>query len=121
MFQWTKNSKNGTGLMASEQEKTLKVTDIQAIMELCTKHNVLKLKFESLSIEFDRPTNTNRTTPEIDPVPPVELEKAERDAILRDEVALREEQIREMHITNPLLAEELLTDGDLESDDESSD
>lgn len=114
---WKKKSTSGTGLMACSEEKALTVEQIQAIMEQCSKFNVLKLKFGTLNIEFDRPTNPNRLDQKIDPVPPETLKKSEEDAILRDEVALRDEQIKEMHITDPLRAEELLLDGKIESDD----
>lgn len=114
---WTKKSTSGTRPTASSEEKALTTQDICAIMEACSKTSVSKLKFGGLSLEFDRPTNPNRTVEENFPVPLVVAEKNERDAILRDEVALREEQIKEMRITDPLRAEELLLAGELEDDD----
>lgn len=103
--------------MASDEEKALTALDISAIIQVCAQNNVSKLKFGSLSVEFDRPTNPNHEEPKNTPILPAHLEQAAKMAILSDEAAVREEQLKKMQIEDPLRFEQLISDGDLEDGD----
>jgi hypothetical protein len=113
---WKKKSTNGTKLTASPKDFPLNSHDIVAIIKDCIPMGVTKLKFGSfqLDIEFGRPANTNHESPALKVT---DLEKASDEALLSDEVSLRNDQFRQMHIEDPAKAEELIANGDLEDDE----
>lgn len=93
-------------------------------------HNVAKLKFGDLEIEFDK-----QIEPQASPLPGLvsapltpdtamsdqEHKKQTQQSLEDDEVTLREEQLALAFIENPSRAEELLLEGELVDDDESGD
>lgn len=116
----------------------LSVRDLSGILKACRTSGVTKLKFRDLDVEFgpqaSEPTVTvgpdlrNLSIPELQeryqrlkkkvstPLPTgvaeIQDQEAEK-ALVADEIALREQELAEMWVTNPQKAEELLMQGDL--------
>jgi hypothetical protein len=107
--------------MTSRREKVLlNAADVRSIIVTCGESNVAKLKFGDLEVEFAPKCEPPAPKPDSLPAPAAEIaaiqEKVEQSSIECDEIALREEQVAEMMLTNPAQAEELLARGELEDD-----
>ena len=110
---------------------SLSSPELSEIISSCAKNGVSKLKFGDLEIEFGKQTNSqaeeHRPDPARSSITPVEeitekqhAEQNER-AFVKDELEVREERLAMMFIEDPLGAEKLLLDEELEDDDESGD
>lgn len=83
-----------------------------------------ELSFGPLTVSFGKQTRETyydvekgpRTTPATAIAEPNHI-KQSADALEQDEIRLREEEIAELLITDPLRAEELIRDGELEEDE----
>lgn len=121
-----------TGTKNRSQSKTLAPEEICAIIDACAKNGVATLKFGDLEIQrgptaqlSENPEPPGSIAPTAHPlnVPVAEMtekqhaEQNER-ALLENENALREEQIAELLITDPLAAEKLIAMGELQDVDD---
>lgn len=98
---------------------------ICVIIESCAKHGVAELKFQDLHVKFGKsaiqelgPQNSNSPEAEISEE---QHEEQTAHAIEKDEVDLREEQLEELFLTDPMAAEEMLRNGEFEDADEFGD
>lgn len=123
-------TKSKKSLMPGMKPMALDGKEIPGIIESCAKNGVELLRFGGLELKL-RPM-TLKITPEgtllvpeptnsehLSPSPEIivqEQQKEEVKAIEQDELALREEQIAELLITDPLRAEEMMEEGLLEKD-----
>lgn len=121
------NSTSGTEPMAIE--KALSCGEVCGILKACGEAKVTKLKFRDLEVEFDQ-----TVAPPALPVAPIvdrpplsnpvaeitdsQHEKQSKASLEQAEIVLREAQIAELQITDPLAAEELIRNGELEEEDE---
>ncbi len=123
------SSTSGTMPMANNRAKIhLSAKDVCDIIEASAKHKVTILKFGELQIEFGtkvEPQATSVAQEVFSPLnnnPDKEISEKAHEAstkatLVADELELRAEQIALMQIENPLLAQQLLLDGELEDDD----
>lgn len=100
------NLENGTRRME------LNPQDICRILQACAKTKVKEFKLGDFSVSFEE-------KPGIKPVESPTLitgsaESVEQESIARDEVDIRERQMAEMLIEDPLMYEKLLEQGELE-------
>ncbi len=123
----------------SKEKMSLTSDDVCAIIEASAKNEVSVLKFGDLHIEFgmnatqlrklfpppDYPVSVGPLSPLSQPpspagaaIPETQHDKMNKNAIENEELRLREEEIANAIIENPLLAEELLREGELEDDDD---
>lgn len=99
-----------------------------AIIRACGEAGVVRLSFDGLRLSFGRSANEPRTdlplevTPgPSDPYLPVEALtasehlKIEKDTLESDELDVKERQVEELLLTDPLAAEELIIKGELTS------
>lgn len=119
--------------------KALDSTEVCVIIESCAKHGVTSLKWGALEISFTpsgkRPEETlaneqagadlaikaHQTIPDAE-ISDKRHAENNKDALELNEIELREEQLAELQITDPLAAEQLIRDGDLEDvNDEPTD
>jgi hypothetical protein len=123
--------------MATEEstKTTLSPRDLCSILKACGDARVTLLQLGDLHVEFAGPaspapvveirTDTldskslrkfmNQASQPISPPGLAETQaRIAEEALVDDELALREQQIAELHLTNPLLAEQLITQGELE-------
>lgn len=121
--------------MAAENSRPknlgLSTEQVIQIMEASARCGVLILKFQGLYFQFGKKT-------EPVPAPPggptehapknlvAEMtnnqhQKLAAAALEQSELELREEQLEELKITNPVLYEELVNQGELDEDDADSD
>lgn len=109
--------------------------EVCLIIEACGEAGVAELKFGDLYLRFGTKTEpehqtTHVLTPRVlgtskkasSPEPAAEIaatqsEMAEK-SLLADEIALREQELAEMFLTDPARAEELLMQGELTDDEE---
>jgi hypothetical protein len=91
-----------------------KAQEICEILRTCHLSGVRQFKLDTMDVVFANPA---LDVPESLPVPEG-LRKAmilqEQDALIKDEVALREEEISRLLIEDPVKYEELMGSGDLE-------
>lgn len=118
---------------------SLTASDVCAIIKACGESGVVSLRYESLRLSFEKSSKEPRTpdpasfwSGPVGPVPPTlpvatltasEHEQIQRDTLESDELDVREQQIEDLLLTEPLRAEELIIKGELESDgtDETDD
>jgi hypothetical protein len=104
---------------------SLSPEEVCRILKVCGETNVLELKFGDLAVVFGasaknspEPVISPSTVAEITAVQRVQAEKS----LLRDEIAMKEQELAEMAIESPLKYEELLMQGELnESSDTETD
>lgn len=127
-----KSLTNGTTCISS----SLSSVEICNIIKACSECGVATLTFQDLSISFhsklplapngEIKTEGGQQNPPLPvPVKPnseVKISESQHEEINKatleeEERALREEQIAELHITNPLAAEEMIMNEELEYDD----
>ena len=110
----------------------LKSEEICAIIKVCGEAKVHVLKFEGLYLRFDTPVDPTTEAwtrarsqvapaPDFQPQPATQervddLKKIEAYGMTQDELALRTEELAELWVTRPELAEQLLMDGELVTD-----
>lgn len=105
--------------------------EICSIIKTCGEAQVSELSLNGFCVRFHRPVelkpvqsieprwSMTETGPSPAPAPTMAVpnhEEQTRDAILADEVRLREEQINELTLTDPYLAEKHITEGVLKHD-----
>lgn len=108
----------------------LSVTQVCTIIRECTKHKVSTLKFGDLELSFsvndpriynkESDKKLAKSKSETQPVKAITEEqhtKLNKEAIEKEELELRQEQMSTMFIEDPFMAEQLLKDGELEDDD----
>lgn len=124
-----KSSTSGTMPTTGTDSKVVDSQEICSIIESCAMHGVTLLKLGDLHIEFNGQAKKLAKTP-VSPALPVARENQSPDteisddqhkknndeAILQNEMQLRAEQIAELLVTDPRMAEEMLENGELEDD-----
>lgn len=119
----TQNLKKSTRCMQEVGSSPFaKAEDLCKILESCAKSGVTVLKFGQLEVSFlPHPTIPGDAAPTPAAVvtgKPTQTQiKAENLSIEEQALALREMQIAELRFTDPLLAEELMEDGELVAGD----
>lgn len=115
-----KNLKTGTHYMTEIEKNFLSGKEICTIIETCAKKGVGEFSYGPLSFNFG-----NRLAPQParnGPQKPEnviqEQQNIEKETLLTEELRTKDDQIAELMITNPLLAEELMIEGELEDSDE---
>ena len=96
--------------------------DICLIIETCAKNGVTILKFGDLDLNFGKPAEPVQiaSTPD-KAISDANHELNTKNAIEKDEIDLREDAIAHMIVENPVMAEQMLLDEELEdADDEQS-
>lgn len=120
------NLRSGTKPTEANHKINLSFNEVCDIIKTSAEHGVSTLKFGTLHLEFGRPPKQQPAPPVESANPLVNPEEEISDAqhteqtkaqLERDEVSLREEQIAHMMIENPSRAEEMLANGEIESDD----
>lgn len=105
--------------------------DVSEIIITSAKCGVSRLKFGNLEIEFGKQTNSPETpqgsghvdttsTPD-KAISDQTHEQNSLDSLVKDELQTRADQLEQMQIEDPLRAEQMLLDEELEDDDESDD
>lgn len=94
--------------------------EICTIIETCAKKGVEEFAYGPLSFNFSaktasQPARSGTSSPEHVLQEQINIEK---DVLLSEELQTKEEQIAELMISNPLLAEELMAEGELEANSE---
>jgi predicted nucleic acid-binding Zn-ribbon protein len=107
------------------QKISLQVKDICAIIKSCRNCGVTKFKFGDLEVDFGRPALSphGKCGEAVNHLSVAEItdeihEKQMKEALEQDELRLKDEQVAQALIENPLLAEQLIMDGELEDDSE---
>lgn len=103
------------------------VADVCSIISTSAREGVTVLKFRDLRVEFGfkplasspYPLSTPAAIPTAEMVAPLQKKEEEHSTEL-DELELRERQIEELLLTDPLAAEEMIRLGELEDDDGSN-
>lgn len=118
------------------QGKKLDLDHISDIIKACAEHGVSVIKFGDLRIWFG--PQANQPAQPLSPAAPVRTahsnitpvaemtdmqhDQQTKDALENEELELRQQQIAELMVTDPLKAEELIERGELQdADDEHGD
>lgn len=122
--------KSNREVSAGFKSSLLKAEELCRIISTCARSNVASLKLGDLQVEFGtkpKPKAKEYVAP-VDPTsadPDSSLTEAEisertqaidKGTLERDEIFLREQQIQELPLTNPLEFEAALASGDFEDD-----
>jgi hypothetical protein len=105
------------------EKSILTPAEVCAILKACGEAQVRVLKFANLYVQFDKKVEPARTAVAEAPAPTTEAEisetnqKIHEDALAQDEQAVRQDQLDQMWIENPLEAERILLAGELEDGD----
>ncbi len=117
------NSTSGT--LRTKVSPFLSAQDICTIVDICARRRVVKLQFGPLLLEFEPAANKRNPTSAPGPAKPEATEEViraqttiENNALESEELRTREDQIAELWITDPLKAEEMLANGELDPSDE---
>lgn len=105
--------------MKPTAKNTLTPDDIISIIKSCAENGVSKFKLDTLKIEFGK-YKVSDTENFTEPLTQEAHDKMNKKTLAEDESRTRDEQIKMMLIENPLLAEELISNGDLEDDGSDS-
>jgi hypothetical protein len=105
--------------------------EVCGIIEACGKARASELKFAGLYLRFDRSVETagpygldqvDRVTSSPPEAEISEIQKTQAaDSLVQDEILHKRERLSEMLITDPVEAERLLMQGELEDDGDSDD
>lgn len=103
----------------------LTAADVIAILDASRKNRVSVLKFAGLEVELSQASQDGTLTgPEAQPAAAMaepNHEKQTEEANLADELQTREDQLAEALLSDPLLAEQLIRDGELTEDSDGAD
>lgn len=99
---------------------SLSVAQVKAILKACSESGVTSLKWGDLQVEFGPKSPAQEQVSDL-PLPvAAEIaafqEKEAEKALLRDEIAHREQQIAMAVLEDPTLGEEMLIQGELDDD-----
>lgn len=97
-------------------KNNLTVESIISIIKACAENSVSKFKLDTLDIEFGQ-YKIKDTENFTEPLTQAAHEKMEQETLVKEELKTREDQMRMLLLENPLLAEELIADGDLQNDE----
>lgn len=102
--------------MASE--KGLTPEGLCSILRACRESQVSELKFGPLHVKFGPPVDPEPVKPTPAPATATEIADTQKniakESLAQDEAKLRETQLALAFIENPMLAEQMLMDGELE-------
>lgn len=109
----------------------LSSVEVISILEASAKSGVSVLKFGDLYVKFGKQTEPDSSTlvepqasaqsyPVVGAMTALDRLKAAKAALLRDEMEIREQQLEELKITDPLEYERQINDGELEDDTDES-
>jgi hypothetical protein len=100
----------------------LAVADICRIIEACGQNHVVELEFHDLRLKFGQKTPLEHVEQASAPLPAAEIAALERiqkkeaeKALLADEIETKEQQLAMALLEDPMLAEELQIQGELEN------
>lgn len=96
-------------------KNTLTPDNIISIIKACAENGVSKFKLDTMDIEFGQ-YKTKDTVNFIEPLTQAAHDKMDAETLAAEEARQKEDEIQMMLIENPLLAEELISNGDLEDD-----
>lgn len=103
----------------------LKFKELCILIELGDRHNLSKLKFGEVEIDFGKPAKSAEKALIPSPTPTAEemaaIQIESKQQLVSDELATRDDQIEQMLIEDPSKAEEMIADGELDADDEPTD
>lgn len=104
------------------EKKTLTAKDVCDIIESCAKHGITELKFGDLQLGFKPKTESHVTAPLTNPtgeeIPETKHEEQTKAALEQDEATLKADRMNQMFLEDPLAAESLLENEELEDDDD---
>jgi hypothetical protein len=116
--------------MGVRTTKGLASEDICLIIESCSNHGVSTLKFGDFELSFGPKAqalppgedgNIDSSIPPVTEITDDQRTKLAKDALEQDELDLRERQFAELTITDPLAAERMLIDEEVENDSNGGD
>lgn len=92
--------------------------DICKIIKACAENGVYKFSVDTLSFELGerKKSDPENITGLVPVLTPEAHDKMERDALVEEEIKTKEEQIQMMLIENPMMAEEMIANGEFEND-----
>lgn len=97
-------------------DNILTPADVCAILKACGDSQVRVLKFANLYVQFE--TKAQNATEPFTAGPDTEISETnkiiERESLAQDEQAVRQDQLDQMWIENPLEAERILLAGELQ-------
>lgn len=114
----------------AHKNNTFTAAEISEIIRQCSAQGVTELKYGDLHLAFrpkiememgEQNPSRHQTKPTEAAISDEQHDKQSKQSLEKDEMDLREQQIAELHITNPLLAEQLMVEGDLVDDDSDND
>lgn len=116
------SSKSGTKPTETNSRKSdLSSQDIEVILGACAKHGVSELQFRGMTVKFgmtpDSPSGARGANSPVEAMTDKDHARNTKDALEKDELEFREEQLAELQITDPSRYEELVRDGELDEDD----
>ena len=98
------------------EEKSLTPEGVCRILETAARVGVRELKFSTLHFFLGSDVTTAQSLGS-PPAPAPEMadthQKIAEDALVQDEIAVRESQLAQMFIEDPMRAEQMLAEGDL--------
>lgn len=117
------------GIPCTEAGPFLSGEEICKILDSAAKSGVAVLKYGSLEMHFAPLAGARYTYPAPGPASPVtepgnviqEQAKEEEHALATEEIRTREEQFSELLVTDPLKYEQMLENGDFDTEGSSSD
>ena len=114
--------------LQKQHKNALSSAEVISILSICRDASVAVLKFRDLYVSFDKPTKLEpapQVVSNIDLTHSSTVAKAianiqtqqSKESLEQDEITLKQEQLAQLFIENPKLAEELLLTGKLDEDD----
>lgn len=105
------------------EKSLLSFRELCSIIKTCGSNNVAELKFGDLHVRFhqavvvqqQQPPKVETTHPDTE-ISDEQREQLENVALVRDEIATKEDQLDQMLIESPSEYERLIAEGDLEDD-----
>ena len=102
-------------------EKKLSIKELSELIKISAKSGLTELKFGDLELRFGK--NTEKLiNPSVKEITAEQHDKQNKETLEIDTVRLKKDQLDQLFLENPSLAESLLLDGELDDDgDESED
>jgi hypothetical protein len=108
-------------LRAVTQVPVLKAEEVCSILKVCAEAGVNEITFRDLNVRFGPPAETRRPEQDAESASPSSSEtvlseiaaKIDQETIEEQEIRIREQQLDELRITDPLAYEKLVISGEL--------
>ena len=101
-------------------KKELSAKELFELIRVSASCGVSELKFGALELRFGKPTENKSELLSVNEITEPNHEEINKESLEIDTMRVKKDQLDQMFLENPSLAEQLLADEDLDEDDDGT-